>query len=42
MGFPGLFQASSAPTVAKATMNMIPTAPFSPLPLKLASLAGSG
>jgi hypothetical protein len=42
MGFPGRFQASSAPTVAKAAMNTPPTAPFSPLPAWLASFAGSG
>jgi hypothetical protein len=42
IGFSGRFQASSAPTVAKAPMNTIATAPFSPLPLKLTSLAGSG
>ena len=33
---------SSAPTVAKAAMNTIPTAPSNPLPLWLVSLAGSG
>ena len=42
IGFAGRFQASSAPTVAKAPMNTIETAPFSPLPLKLTSVAGSG
>jgi hypothetical protein len=42
MGFPGRFHASSAPTVAKAPMNTIPTAQSSPLAVTLASLAGSG
>src|ERR1700722_14353910 len=42
MGLPGRFHASSAPTVAKATMNTPPTAPSSPLPLWSASFAGSG
>ena len=42
MRFPGRFHASSAPTVAKAATNTIPTAPSSPLPLWPASLAGSG
>jgi len=41
MGFPGRFQASSAPTVAKAPRNTMPTAPFNPLPPMSASLAGN-
>jgi hypothetical protein len=39
MGFSGRFQATSAPTVAKALTNSTPIAPFSPLP---PWLAGSG
>lgn len=42
MGFAGRFHASSAPTVAKAPMNTIPTVPFRPLPLMSASVAGNG
>ena len=42
MGFPGLFHASSAPTVAKATMNVSPTTMSRPFPLLAASVAGSG
>ena len=43
IGFAGRFHASSAPTVAKAPMSTIETDHrSSPLPLMLASLAGSG
>ena len=42
MGFPGFFHASSAPTVAKATMNVSPDTLSTPFPPVSASLAGSG
>jgi hypothetical protein len=42
MGFPGLFRASTAPAVAKATMNVSPTTLSRPFPLWPAWLAGSG